>query len=214
MRFMILSGLVLAMTSVSSAQASNPKTSSDASLTPVQKEAQRIRAFRQATGMDYRVAPDGLKDMPLYIQPTPSAEPVAVTLPSSTAGSHVVQKGDTLYGISKRYNVDLNALRSANAIEGSSIQLGQSLIIPSSREVSVKIKRIVEPVEVEADTQSVSALEKPSVYAVAPKDTLYAIAGRTCTSPKVLIELNGLSQPDQLKPGQRLALPETHCLTR
>jgi LysM repeat protein len=60
----------------------------------------------------------------------------------------------------------------------------------------------------------VSVPEKPQSYAVAPRDTLYAIAQRTCTSTAELITLNALTAPNKLKPGQMLALPDNHCLER
>jgi len=43
---------------------------------------------------------------------------------------HKVQKGDTLYSISKKYNVDLQLLVQENKIENNTIFLGQNLIIP------------------------------------------------------------------------------------
>ena len=43
---------------------------------------------------------------------------------------HQVQKGDTLYSISKKYKVDLQLLVQENKIENNTIFLGQNLIIP------------------------------------------------------------------------------------
>ena len=42
---------------------------------------------------------------------------------------HVVAKGDTLYNISKRYNTTVKAIQNANNISGTSIAIGQVLII-------------------------------------------------------------------------------------
>lgn len=42
---------------------------------------------------------------------------------------HVVAKGDTLYNISKRYNTTVKAIQNANNITGTSIAIGQVLII-------------------------------------------------------------------------------------
>ena len=41
-----------------------------------------------------------------------------------------VQKGDTLYSISKKYQVDLQRLAQENKITNNTIFLGQNLIIP------------------------------------------------------------------------------------
>jgi N-acetylmuramoyl-L-alanine amidase len=44
---------------------------------------------------------------------------------------HVVQPGDTLTGIARRYDVSLNALRRANGLDGSLLRVGQKLLIPA-----------------------------------------------------------------------------------
>ena len=44
--------------------------------------------------------------------------------------THQVQKGDTLYSISKKYKVELQLLVQENKIENNTIFLGQNLIIP------------------------------------------------------------------------------------
>ena len=46
---------------------------------------------------------------------------------------HQVQKGDTLYSISKKYQVDLQHLVQENNIENNTIFLGQNLIIPQAQ---------------------------------------------------------------------------------
>jgi len=43
---------------------------------------------------------------------------------------HQVQKGDTLYSISKKYKVDLQLIVQENKLENNTIFLGQNLIIP------------------------------------------------------------------------------------
>ena len=47
--------------------------------------------------------------------------------------SHIVEKGDTLYSLSKKYGVSVDELRSANAISGSDLYAGQKLIIPAKK---------------------------------------------------------------------------------
>lgn len=46
---------------------------------------------------------------------------------------HQVQKGDTLYSISKKYQVDLQLIVQENKIEDNNIFLGQNLIIPQAQ---------------------------------------------------------------------------------
>jgi len=47
-----------------------------------------------------------------------------------------------------------------------------------------------------------------------PKDTLYKISRFTCVDVKDIISRNGISNPDDLSPGDMLTLPAGHCLTR
>jgi LysM repeat protein len=62
---------------------------------------------------------------------------LAITLLAATAGiaaadsqTYVVQPGDTLFRISVRFGVSMDAIRAANGFTGDRIYAGQSLIIP------------------------------------------------------------------------------------
>ncbi|MDE7111918.1 MAG: LysM peptidoglycan-binding domain-containing protein [Muribaculaceae bacterium] len=58
-----------------------------------------------------------------------SDEPEAPAAPESHI--HKVVKGDTLYSLSKRYGVSVDAIRQANGLKDSSLRIGQRLKIPS-----------------------------------------------------------------------------------
>ncbi len=45
---------------------------------------------------------------------------------------HVIVSGDTLSEIAKRYNVSVSALRRENGLSGSTIRVGQTLLIPTT----------------------------------------------------------------------------------
>ena len=45
-------------------------------------------------------------------------------------GKNVVQKGDTLYSISKKFNVKLSKIVQLNQIQNNTIYFGQELILP------------------------------------------------------------------------------------
>ncbi|HEY9750176.1 MAG TPA: peptidoglycan DD-metalloendopeptidase family protein [Allocoleopsis sp.] len=65
---------------------------------------------------------------------TPEIEPAAATLPvpESSAIQHSVQAGQTLWQIARLYQVDANAIATANGIApGTTLQVGQVLQIPS-----------------------------------------------------------------------------------
>lgn len=64
------------------------------------------------------------------VQPAPGVTPVNPNIAGNTAGSqfHVVQKGETLYGIARANNIDVNALSSwNNMVAGQGVREGQVL---------------------------------------------------------------------------------------
>lgn len=182
---------------------------SDAELERVIEEANRIRNYQGATRMDAPTE-EGQK------QPLPTIATQILT--------HSVKKGDTLYNLSKRYDVEIADIQNANKLSDNGIEIGQSLMIPAkSKSLTLQsrgektvlaenqadnsessLKRVVLPAQAETDT----------IYAVLPKDTLYSISKRSCVDMSALVSANGISDPNTLKPGQKLVLPEGHCLER
>lgn len=100
--------------------------------------------------------------------------------------SHIVEKGDTLYSLSKKYGVSVDDLRSANAISGSDLYAGQKLIIPAKK----NDKRVTY-----------------ESYTVKAGDTLYSIAKRSEITVDELRRLNSLDASAVLKIGQNLKVP-------
>ena len=52
-----------------------------------------------------------------------------VDIPVVEEVSYVVQKGDTLYSISRKYGVSIDALKKLNSLQDNTISLGQKLVI-------------------------------------------------------------------------------------
>jgi LysM repeat protein len=64
---------------------------------------------------------------PPVTQPTKPVDTTPVTPPATADGLHTVVKGDTLYNISKRYGLTVDALMKLNNLTSTNIQLGQKL---------------------------------------------------------------------------------------
>lgn len=45
--------------------------------------------------------------------------------------THKVAKGDTLFGLSKRYGVSVKAIQDANNLTNNNLRIGQRLTIPA-----------------------------------------------------------------------------------
>jgi LysM repeat protein len=95
------------------------------------------RLNRLETAMSMRL--DELTKTPVAKPSPPAAErPKEKQSPKTVVGSaktvtHVVQAGDTLYGISRKYNVPIDQLRRANDLgQSSTIRPGQKLTVKQS----------------------------------------------------------------------------------
>ena len=91
--------------------------------------------------------------------------------------TYVVEKGDTLYSISKKFNTSPNVLIEINELPSTLLEIGQQLIIPKD-------------VESTGDDEDVIENNK---YIVQKGDTLYSIANKFNISVGELKELNNLT---------------------
>lgn len=109
---------------------------------------------------------------------------------------HTVEKGDTLYSISKKYSVTLDQLRKANNLtESDVIKVGQKLTIPGKDDNK-------------SSTTSSSTTTKTEYteYVVQKGDTLYGIAKKQGIKVQDLMTLNGLDNNSVIKVGQKLKI--------
>lgn len=73
---------------------------------------------------------------PVYEAPAAYEEPIATPAPSSApvaapARVHTVVRGDSLWAISKKYGVSIDAIKSANGMTKDVVVLGAKLQIPA-----------------------------------------------------------------------------------
>lgn len=212
---------------VSTVSANHP--SAAVTKTPVEIEADRIAAYQRALGLNSpastpAVSPDASPQIQAPSAQTPLApnglQPMSLYSARTGGGVHTVIKKDTLYNISKRYGVTVEAIKQANQLSASRIQLGQNLIIPVQKQAILAAPSIVvtvtEPVVASPSTDTQLAADpgdgRLTAYAVASGDTLAAISRRTCVPEARLISENALTNPEALSPGLMLALPSDHCL--
>ena len=206
------------------------------------EEAERVRVYRDANGLNFEseyVYPDRVA-APSAVNPTTNFqeaaplyqielfEPQAST---ATVKTHTVSKGDTLYNISKRYDTTVQSIQAENGLSGTTLSIGQRIRIPGVIVESINSvahpvfasspvqqgyvrRRVVEPTPTIRAPRVESAGATEAVYAVLPKDTLYSISRRTCVGVADIVSRNGLLDPNNLQPGQRITLPVGHCLTR
>ncbi len=66
---------------------------------------------------------------PVYITPTPTLSPTPCRPPADWQ-NYVVQRGDTLYALARRYNTTVYAIVQANCLTSYDIYVGQNLYLP------------------------------------------------------------------------------------
>ena len=99
--------------------------------------------------------------------------------------TYKVVRGDTLYSIAKKYNVTVNELINANNLKTTSLQIGQTLTIPTKTNTGGNI-----------------------TYIVKRGDTLYGISNQFGVSSIDIATLNNVNA-NNIYVGQELIIPTT-----
>ena len=100
--------------------------------------------------------------------------------PNTSVDKYIVKKNDTLYSISKMFNIPLDTLKEINNLNNDIISIGQELVIRPNND--------------------------NKLYIVKEKDTLYSIAKNNNTTVEEIKKINNLSN-NTLSIGQQLLIP-------
>ena len=102
---------------------------------------------------------------------------------------HTMKKGETVYGLSKKYGVAMSVILEYNGIsDATKIVVGQKIKIPEIRNLK-------------------SDQKATQTYIVQKGDTVYGIAKKFGTTQAEIFSLNGLSAQSVIKVGQKLKVP-------
>ena len=142
--------------------------------------------------------------------PTEAMPPVAVAPAPTAERSHVVSKGETIAKIAKANGVTSAALIQANALKGTTVKIGQKLIIPEAAGAGTTKKAVVTastPVKAVVAAAAKQESSPAGSYKVAPGDTLAKIAKKFGTKADTLAKLNSITDPKKLKVGMKIQVP-------
>ena len=140
------------------------------------------------------------------IEPLEPLEPMApagptIDIAESSYQTYTVQKGDSLWQISRKYSVSLNDIYAANGLSKSSIlKVGQQIKIPveGSSETATAVT---------ADAYQPTTLMTSSTrYTVRSGDTLSKIAKQHGTSVREIKAANSKTS-DMIRIGEQLVIP-------
>ena len=123
---------------------------------------------------------------PLPPTQPPTQPPPATPTPQPEYIIHVVQRGDTLYSIARRYGITVEAIKAANGLTSNDIYVGQQLRIPTESSPP-------------PDTQYI-------IHVVRAGETLYSIARAYGTTVQAIMAANGLANTN-IRVGQQLRIP-------
>lgn len=112
---------------------------------------------------------------------TPYLEP-------NTSEQYTVQRGDTLYSISKKFNISINKIKELNNLESNTILPGQILIIKEQ-----------------------TTPPQPTTYKVQKGDTLYSISQQFNTTVDEIKKLNNITS-NNIYINQELYIPSSNTL--
>lgn len=129
---------------------------------------------------------------------TPKTYELANTTAVVSGEQYIVQNGDTLWKISRKFNVTVSQLRRWNQMKRSAIHPGQKLIISNQKKSEAKPPQ-------SAQTSSTSPTEGWKTYMIQLGDNLWSVARKLNVPARNLAEWNGLNaQAAALKPGDTL----------
>jgi len=137
-----------------------------------------------------------------------AVEKKAVAAEADTT-TYIVQNGDYLAKISKKFNVTVNSIRRLNpSIKGDKIWVGQKLKLPGKLDVGEQKAPVVKAKAVgkQASKGYAPYTGATKEYVVKSGDTLGAVAYGNGINIRQLKELNALKS-DSLKVGQKLKVP-------
>ncbi len=108
--------------------------------------------------------------------------------PLPQVGVHIVQRGETLFSIARRYGLTVDGVAHANGIpDPRQIYVGQRLVIPGG----------------EAENSAGETVP----YLIQAGDTLASISRRYHTTWQTLAQINGLISPNSIHAGQVIQVP-------
>lgn len=119
--------------------------------------------------------------------------------------SYIVKKGDTLYSISRKYQITVPELRAANNLsENDVLKAGAKLVIPAADIENAAALSVSKTSDYKKDSSRTSAT---AAYVVQKGDTLYGIARKYNIKLNELLSLNNLDNSSTIKIGQKILVP-------
>ena len=149
----------------------------------------------------------------VVVQPKAEKKTEAQTKPAEPEYTlYIVQRGDYLAKISKKFNITIAAIKSLNNMKSDTVRIGQKLKLPGKVEVGEQKDPTAQAKAKKAAAANADYTGATKEYVVKSGDTLGAIAYGHGINIRQLKKLNGLSS-NAIKVGQKLKVPATATTT-
>ena len=158
-------------------------------------------------------AADGVENgMKLYFpidkkQATAKADDSKSQSPATTT-IHVVEQGETLYGLAKRYGLTVDALIAANPGSSDGIKIGQKLNIPSATPTATSSvnasQQVHDAFSQSANQVSVPQGSAPVIHTLRDGESIYSIAKQYNATIEGIITANPGLRPEEYIPGAQV----------
>lgn len=148
--------------------------------------------------------------------PTYTSTPTITPSPTATPITYQIQPGDALVNIAQQYGTTVELLVEANDITNpDQISVGQILLIPTAIPPTPdgNLRPTVTLFPTDGPTPDPAATAAPAwytIYVVQVGDTLDEIAREHGTTVQILVELNDISDPGRIDPGQEIKIPSPY----
>ncbi len=149
------------------------------------------------------------------------ATPVVTAVKCKEVGNkdfHIVQQGETMYGIARRYGLRVEQLQEWNTLGQSTAisPCGRLRILPNEMPTSFETKDLlVAKGAVTTEKTNTSTpfwkKEKSKIYEAKKGDTYFSIAQRYGYTVDRLLEMNGLDENEAIKIGQKFQVSDCNC---
>jgi LysM repeat protein len=146
-------------------------------------------------------------------KPAPAAKkaPAATAvIASSTSKVHKVQKGETLWGISRKYKTTVASIQKWNNLKTTALRIGQSLKVSAPVPAAAPIKKASVTLKPVTAAKSISKkaipnTSKTTAYVVKSGDSVWGISRTFHVSVNQIISSNKLKS-SLIYPGQKLII--------
>lgn len=160
-------------------------------------------------------AADGISNGMILYFPVENSGNAAITETVNAAATndvHVVEQGETLYGLAKKYGVTVDALINSNPGSENGIKIGQKLVIPTASAANAS-QQVANAFNNSSSSPIIQPQDVEVVYHnLKEGESIFSLAKQYNSSIEGIITANPGLKPDQYIPGANVKVVSNSAL--